>query len=106
MKYTEDDMDYEEQLPPWAVAKNDNQLVSGAHLPTRDGRHTGNAHIVSIGIGRDDEPLYSIMTDAGNTFLMTASEVRTQYYASEWISDPVDVVNRFSQPQHEDGVPV
>lgn len=88
--------DHDVLLPSWAL-KRAAGLEEGAQLPTRDGRKTGNAHIVRISPApRGRMGLqYLILTDAGNSFVMSEAEVESQYYPPEWVADVHDVVAKF-----------
>lgn len=87
-----------EQLPHWAIAKNDGKLVLGAMLPTRDGRLHGNAHIIEITADpyRTGKQLYVVLTDAGKTIRFNEGEIKNSFYKSEWISDVQEVIRKFS----------
>ena len=92
----------EQLLPHWAIAKNDNSLVLGASLPTRDGRRTGNAHIIEIKQSdHGDYLLYVVLTDAGSTVNFTEQELRGQYFDSEWISDVEELKVRFGNGNYD-----
>jgi hypothetical protein len=85
-----------QRLPDWAIRRAAG-LELGAHLPTRDGRISGNAHIVDIKpaprgrIGLN----YLILTDAGNTFIMSEPEIAAQYYPPEFVGDLGDIITKF-----------
>lgn len=83
-------------LPEWAI-KRAAGLEIGAQLPTRDGRRTGNAHIVNITPApRGRMGLqYLILTDAGNSFVMSEAEVHGQYYEPEWVANVDDIIKKF-----------
>lgn len=85
-----------QHLPDWAI-KRAAGLELGAQLPTRDGRITGNAHIVKIGTApRGMIGLrYLILTDAGNTFVMSEPEIYAQYYQPEFVGDVNDIIQKF-----------
>lgn len=84
-------------MPHWANGTCDGQLVLGAQLPTRDGRRTGNAHIIAIGPAKWDErvTLYTVLTDAGTTLKLMAEEVVELYYQPKWTSDVNEVLQKF-----------
>lgn len=84
------------QLPDWAIRRAAG-LEEGAQLPTRDGRITGNAHIVRIGPPRRGMLglRYLILTDAGNTFIMSEPELTSRYYPPEFVADVQDIINKF-----------
>lgn len=87
-------------LPEWACDRNwDYSLVPGAQLCTKDGRRTGNAHIIKHGAGIAAGPVFvptfELITDAGSKFIMTEREIETAFYVGDWISDPVEVLKKF-----------
>ena len=90
-------------LPDWAIARNwDYSLVPGAQLCTRDGRRTGNAHIIST--ENKDYPgqagftqVFHCLTDAGSKFVFTEQEIETAFTVGDWISDPARVLNDFDR---------
>ena len=92
-------------IPDWAVARNFGyELVAGAQLCTRDGRKTGNAHIVSIeqiGIPHlapySEITAYNCLTDAGYKFVFSAQELETCFTIGDWISDPERVIRDFDR---------
>lgn len=83
-------------MPAWAI-KRAAGLEAGAQLPTRDGRVTGNAHIVDIRpaprgrMGLE----FLILTDAGNSFVMSEAEIHAQYYPPEWVAEVGDITAKF-----------
>jgi hypothetical protein len=83
-------------LPGWAI-KRAAGLEEGAHLPTRDGRRMGNGHIIQITpaprgmIGLN----YLVLTDAGNTIVMSESEITSCFYPPEFVSDVEEVIRKF-----------
>ena len=93
----------DEQIPPWAVGKTDGELVFGAQLATRDGRFTGNGHIIDIYSQTYYKPveetveIFKIMTDAGNVIELTEVELQRQFYPPKWVSDVDDVIIRFGK---------
>lgn len=89
-------------LPEWAI-KRAAGLELGAQLPTRDGRKTGNAHIIRISPApRGRMGLhYLILTDAGNSFVMTEPEISTQYYPPEFVGDVDDIIRKFWREETE-----
>ncbi len=96
MNQSEIDALVRQQLPSWAM-KRASGLEIGAQLPTRDGRITGNAHIVDIAQARKGTLglRYLILTDAGNSFVMSEPEVIAQYYPPEWVADVHEIIKRF-----------
>jgi hypothetical protein len=84
------------QLPEWATARASG-LELGAMLPTRDGRRTGNAHIIRISPAPKGRMglQYLILTDAGNTFVMSEPEILSQYYPPQWVADVNETVKKF-----------
>lgn len=89
-------------IPEWASGRNwDYSLVPGAQLCTKDGRRTGNAHIIKHGKGIAAGPVFvptfELLTDAGNKFIMTEQEIETAFYVGDWISDPAEVLKKFDR---------
>lgn len=89
-------------LPEWAIGRNwDYSLVPGAQLCTKDGRRTGNAHIIKVvppnTVGKVDVSLYHCLTDAGSAFVHSEQELLGQFTIGEWISDPVRVLKDFDR---------
>lgn len=93
----------DQHLPDWATARNwDHALVPGAQLCTKDGRRTGNAHIVKIEnviykAGDVSRPVFTCLTDAGSVFKFSHAEVVSQYYIGDWLSDPERVIKDFDR---------
>ena len=87
-------------IPDWAVDRNwDYSLVPGAQLCTRDGRRTGNAHIIRVFtkfIG-SDVTLHECLTDAGSKCTYTESELLNQFTVGDWVSDPARVLAYFDR---------
>lgn len=96
-------------LPEWAIARNwDYSLVPGAQLCTRDGRRTGNAHIIQRVVKEvpatadrnnpyGEQTYYECLTDAGSKFTFTEQEIETAFTIGDWISDPARVLNDFDR---------
>ena len=96
-------------LPDWAVARNFGyELVPGAQLCTRDGRRTGNAHIIRPVVKEvpatadrnnpyGEQTYYECLTDAGSKFTFTEQELETAFTIGDWISDPARVLNDFDR---------
>lgn len=96
-------------LPDWAVDRNFGyELVPGAQLCTRDGRRTGNAHIISIEqksyahLADRNNPfgeieVYNCLTDAGSKFVFTEQELNTAFTIGDWISDPARIIKDFDR---------
>lgn len=83
-------------IPDWAVDRNwAYELVPGAQLCTRDGRRTGNAHIISS--YQADQTYYNCLTDAGSKCTYTESELLNQFTVGDWISDPARVLAYFDR---------
>lgn len=84
-------------LPSWAIASS-TELVLGSHLATRDGRKTGNAHVVNISPGPRGtvKLLYTVLTDAGNEMKLNAAEVRELFHDPQYVSDVTEVMRKFS----------
>lgn len=89
-------------IPDWAVGRNfAYELVPGAQLCTKDGRRTGNAHIVkttALMYGLVGESLvYECLTDAGSKFTFTEVELLEAFRIGDWISDPERVIRDFDR---------
>jgi hypothetical protein len=89
-------------LPDWAVSRNwDYSLVPGAQLCTKDGRRTGNAHIVKMGEGIAAGPVFvhtfECLTDAGSKFTFTEVELLEAFTIGDWISDPARIIRDFDR---------
>lgn len=96
-------------IPDWAVARNFSYgLVPGAQLCTRDGRRTGNAHIVHITFQSvpamadrknpyGDVQVFNCLTDAGSKFAFTEVELLEAFTIGDWISDPARVIKDFDR---------
>jgi hypothetical protein len=96
-------------IPDWAIARNwDYSLVPGAQLCTRDGRRTGNAHIIQRVVKEvpatadrnnpyGEQTYYECLTDAGSKFTFTEQEIETAFTVGDWISDPARVLNDFDR---------
>lgn len=96
-------------VPDWAVARNFGyELVPGAQLCTRDGRRTGNAHIINtevkqvLSLASRTNPygeltVYNCLTDAGSKFTFTPEELETAFTIGDWISDPARVLRDFDR---------
>lgn len=87
-------IDFEEYLPEWAIGFAEGKLQLGAGLPTKDGRRTGNAHIIEITEPRG-EPLYKCLTDAGNIMHLSFSEVQQLFYPPKYVSSVEDIKTKF-----------
>lgn len=82
-------------LPSWAVRHNKSkELVPGAQLCTRDGRKTGNAHLMSLD---PTTGIWCILTDAGSHLRCTANEVNELFFVGDFVSDPEEVEARFGR---------
>jgi hypothetical protein len=83
-------------LPAWAT-KRAAGLEVGAQLPTRDGRITGNAHIVRVTAAPKGRMglQYLVLTDGGNSFVMSESEIEAQYYPPEFVGDLQQIIKKF-----------
>lgn len=87
-------------IPDWAVARNFGyELVPGAQLCTRDGRRTGNAHIVfaTVPPTQADPVYYHCLTDAGSKFVFNAQELEACFTIGDWISDPARIIKDFDR---------
>ena len=97
-------------LPEWAIGRNwDYSLQPGAQLMTKDGRVTGNAHVLrrwdrETLIGPDD--LYDCITDAGSYIRgLSEKEIDHQYWVGDYISDPKTLIARFGNHGEDYGLP-
>lgn len=86
-------------IPEWAVRKAYGILNIGAQLPTRDGRRVGNAHIIDVMCKTAPQfhDAYTVLTDAGNRFVMTAEEIADAFWPPVWIADIGEVIVKFSR---------
>lgn len=87
-------------IPDWATGRNwAYELVPGAQLCTKDGRRTGNAHIVKTVTGclGVHDVLYECLTDAGSKFIFTEAELLTAFSIGDWISDPARIIRDFDR---------
>lgn len=97
-------------LPDWAIGRNwAYELVPGAQLMTKDGRITGNAHVLRLtersGISYR-ETLYDCITDAGSYMSsMSEREIEHQYWIGDFISDPKTLIARFGTHGEDYGLP-
>lgn len=88
-------------LPEWAISRTDGQLVLGAQLPTRDGRRTGNAHIIAITTAEwaKDGNLYTVLTDAGSIVRFTTGEICSAFYPPQYVSGVDEVIRKFQRAE-------
>jgi len=70
--------------PSWAKDLADGYMCLGAALPTRDGRRTGNATLVSV----NPDGTAKVLTDAGNRMVLTHNELEELFYEPVWTMDP------------------
>jgi hypothetical protein len=96
-------------LPDWAVARNwAYELVPGAQLMTKDGRVTGNAHILRCHpkeSGLELRPLYDCITDAGSYIHgFSEAEIHNQFWIGDYVSDPQTLIARFGNHGEDYGV--
>ncbi|HDY98738.1 MAG TPA: hypothetical protein ENH72_09625 [Pseudomonas sabulinigri] len=91
------DLDLFVTLPEWAIGHTHGEYVMGAHLPTRDGRRCGNAHIIAAERAKWDEAktVYICLTDAGREMRLTKNELEEMFHPTEWISDIDEVKRKF-----------
>lgn len=83
---TNAEMTMDDWLPPWAIARAREPFTVGASLPTRDGRRTGNAVIVSIR-GTPELRVVEVVTDAGNMMVLSTAEVGELFHQPEFVMD-------------------
>lgn len=98
-------------LPDWAVGRNwDYSLVPGAQLCTKDGRKTGNAHVLRVDERclNSGKSYFDCITDAGSYIHdLTEQELLEQFWVGDWISDPKTLIARFGNHGEDYGnVPV
>lgn len=89
-----------EPMPPWAIGAAGGAFALGAHLATRDGRRTGNAHIIDLGF-EAGRLLATVLTDAGSTMKLSAGELAEFFHPPEWISNVDEVKRRFMRDGHD-----
>lgn len=94
-------------LPEWAIARNwDYSLVPGAQLCTKDGRKTGNAHVLRVrGSVVENLIVHECITDAGSFLTLTEKEILDQFWVGDWISDPKTLIERFGVAGQDYGQP-
>lgn len=98
-------------LPEWAIGRNwDYSLQPGAQLMTKDGRRTGNAHILRSRMWKSAEKgnfmIYECITDAGSYISgLSESELENQYWVGDYISDPKTLIARFGNHGEDYGLP-
>lgn len=99
MASDEHEISIDELIPGWALRSTNGQLELGSHLATRDGRRTGNAHIIAIEPAFWDSsiPLYRVLTDAGTTMALIEREIDQLFYRPKWVSDVAEVNRLFSR---------
>lgn len=97
---TNDELAWKYAVPDWAESADDSgTLVVGRQLCTRDGRRTGNAHIIEI----DNTNLspFRVLTDAGTYMRLMEGEIHELYHIGLYISDPAKVIKRFGVKEDE-----
>lgn len=85
---------------PWALGRAEGEFVLGAHLPTRDGRRMGNAHIVAIEeleFRGEKCTVYHVLTDAGSTASLVKIELEELFHPPEYCSDVAEVLRKFDR---------
>lgn len=98
-------------LPDWAIGRNwGYELIPGAQLMTKDGRVSGNAHILRVGegiaAGPAFVPTFDCITDAGSYIKsMTEQELLNQFWVGDFISDPKTLIARFGNHGEDYGLP-
>ena len=76
----------DEPLPKWAIGKLDGEyMTAGAGLATRDGRRMGNAFVYQLTEHKEMGMLATVITDMGNEFKMTESELREAFHPPAWL---------------------
>ena len=90
-------------MPSWAIGHSGGEWVVGAQLATRDGRITGNAHILAVHLHElhpgYDELMYTCITDAGNYIHRTLGEMKSGFYEPTWVSNTEDIIKRFGREE-------
>ena len=95
-----DELAWKYAVPDWAESADDTgTLVVGRQLCTRDGRRTGNAHIIEIDSNVPSP--FRVLTDAGTYMRLMEGEVQELFYIGLYISDPVKVIERFGVKEDE-----
>lgn len=72
------------QIPEWAIGLSHGVLQPGCQLCTKDGRKVGNGFVMSI----DDTlfgEMYTVLTDAGNSLVLTLEELDDCYYVGNYV---------------------
>ncbi len=97
-------------LPDWAVSRNFSyKLVAGAQLCTKDGRVSGNAHVLRSYMkdtGRELNKLYDCITDAGSYMRgLSEQDINQQYWIGDFISNPETLIDRFGKHDEDYGLP-
>lgn len=99
-------------LPDWAIARNwGYELVPGAQLMTKDGRRTGNAHILRQRQyptiqGGPAHYVYDCITDAGSYIQsISESEILDGFWIGDYISQPETLISRFGNKDEDYGLP-
>lgn len=85
-------------MPDWAINRAHGEYVLGAHLPTRDGRKAGNAHIIAFEYGTgvlNGMEIFVLLTDAGSELRLIKEEIADLFYRPEWVSDVERVKRTF-----------
>lgn len=92
---------HEWPLPEWAIAYNtDKKLIPGTQLCTKDGRRTGNAHIVGVSTNSSWGLIYHLLTDAGSAMTYIESEILQGFWVGEFLADPKEVLRKFDRQNH------
>lgn len=68
-------------FPPWAIGllEGEDSYVLGAQLCTRDGRKTGNAVIVDVGVEG-----FEVLTDMGTTLRFNEAELKSLFHPPKY----------------------
>lgn len=89
-----DEDNIEWPLPEWATGRTTDYMTVGAQLLTRDGRRSGNACVIAVGVveyhnlGVTYEAA-RVLTDAGNSMTLTRRELEELYYEPNYTMDPL-----------------
>lgn len=92
-----------DSLPEYSVARNPGDLiVPGTQLCTKDGRRTGNAHVIRTRRSSfSDEFLFECLTDAGNIIKgYTRSEILDAFWIGPYINCVQATLAKFDRDGH------
>lgn len=88
--------DFEEPLPPWAVAKASGKLEVGLQLFTKDGRRRGNAVVIGNYMTtfymEVSAEIWEVMTDMGSIVKLEQQELHSMFYLGDFIMDVAEAI--------------